>query len=156
VIGFEDEAIGLTEVDPDVIGQVAEIGADSDLGAVSTEGESDRVGGVVRDGEGVDVNIADRKALAGLNGLNAAETLAEGIGQDALESVHGGLCDIEGRLPEAEDLRKAVAVVGVLVGDEDGIESIDVALDSGESSEGFALAEAGVNEDAGAFGFEQG
>ena len=155
VIGFEDEAIGLAEVDSDMIGQVAKIGADGDFGAVGAEGESDGVGGIVRDGEGVDVDIADRETLSGLDGLNAAQAFTEGIGQDALECVHGGLCDVQRRFPEAEDLRKAVAVVGVFVSDEDGVESIDVALDSGEAGESFAFSEAGVNENAGGFGFEQ-
>jgi hypothetical protein len=156
VVGFEDEAIGLAEMDPDMIGQVAEIGADGDFRSVGAEGESDGVGSIVRDGEGVDVYVADRKALAGLNGLNAAETFAEGIGQDALECVHRGLCDVKWRFPEAEDLGEAVAVVRVLVGDKDCVEAIDVALDGGEAGQGFALAEPGVNEDASSFGFEQG
>jgi len=156
VIGFEDEAIGLTEMDPDVIGQVAEIGADGDLGAIGAEGESDGVGGVVRDGECVDVDIADGEALPGLDGLDTPKALAEGVGQDALEGVHRRLGDVQRRFPEAEDLREAVAVVGVLVGDENGVEAIDVAFDGGETGQGFALAEAGVNEDAGAIGFEQG
>jgi hypothetical protein len=155
VIGFEDEAIGLAEMDPDVIGQVAEIGADGDFGAIGAEGESDGVGGVVRDGERVNVDIADGEALAGLDGLDAAETLAESVGQDALEGVHGGLGDVERGFPEAEDLREAVAVVRVLVGDEDGVEAVDVALDSGEARQGFALPEASVNENAGSFGLEQ-
>jgi hypothetical protein len=53
-------------------------------------------------------------------------------------------------------LREAVAVIGVLVGDQDGVEAVEVAFDGGEASQGFALAEAGVNENAGGFGFEQG
>ena len=53
-------------------------------------------------------------------------------------------------------MREAVAVVGVLVGDEDGIEAVDVALNGGEASESFAFSEAGVNENAGGFCFEQG
>ena len=69
VIGFEDEAVGLAEMDSDVIGQIAEIGADGDLGAVGAECESDRVGGIVGDGERVDVDVADRETLASLDGL---------------------------------------------------------------------------------------
>jgi len=156
VIGFEDEAIGLAEMDSDVIGQVAEIGADGDLGAVGAEGESDGVGCVVRDGERVDVDVADGEALPSLDRLNAAEALAEGFGQDALQGFHRGLSDVERGFPEAEDLREAVAVVGVLVGDEDRIKAIDVALDGGEASEGFAFTEAGINEDSGGVRFEQG
>jgi hypothetical protein len=156
VIGFEDEAIGLAEMDSDVIRQVAEIGADGHFGAVGAEGESDGVGSVVRDRKRMDVDIANGEALAGLNGFDSTEALAEGVGKDALEGVHGGLGDVERRLPEAEDLREAVAVVGVLVGDENGVEAINVALDGGEAGEGFTFSEAGVDEDAGAFCFEQG
>ena len=47
-------------------------------------------------------------------------------------------------------------MIGMFVGDEDGVEAIDFATDGGETGEGFALAEAGVNEDAGGFTFEQG
>ena len=156
VIGFEDEAIGLAEMDSHVVWQVAKIRADGNFCAVGAEGESDRVGRIVRNGERVHVDIADGEALAGLNGLNATEALAKGVGKDALERFHGGLSDVERRFPEAEDLREAVAVIGVFVGDEDCVEAINVALDGGEAGEGFTLSEAGVDEDAGAFCFEQG
>jgi len=156
VIGFEDEAIGLAEMDSYVIRQVAQIGADGNFAAVGAKSESDGVGSVVRNGEGVHVNVADGEALAGLDGLDAAEALAEGVGKDTLEGVHGGFGDVERCFPEAEDLRQAIAVIGVLVGDENGVEAIDVALDGGEAGKGFALSKAGVNEDAGGFCFEQG
>jgi len=105
VIGFEDEAIGLAEMDSNVIREVAEIGADSDFGAVGAESEADGIGGVVRDGEGVDVDVANGEALAGLDGFDAAEAFAESVREDALEGVHGGLGDVERGFPEAEDLR---------------------------------------------------
>jgi len=47
-------------------------------------------------------------------------------------------------------------VVGVLVGDKDGVETIDITPDGGEAGESFALSKAGVDENAGGFGFEQG
>jgi len=156
VIGFEDEAIGLAEMDSHVVRQVAEIRADGDFCAVGAEGESDRVGRVVRNGERVHVDIADGEALAGLNGFDTSEALAESVGEYALERFHGGLGDVEGRFPEAEDLREAVAMIGVLVGDEDCVEAIDAALDSGEAGESFALSKTGVNEDASGFRLEQG
>ena len=156
MVGFENKAVRPAQMNFDMIWNVAEIGADGDLGAVGTEGESDGVGSVVRDGERVHLDIADRKTLAGLDRLNAAEALAEGFGQAALQGFHRGLSDVERGFPEAEDLREAVAVVGVLVGDEDRIEAIDVAFDGGEASEGFAFTEAGVNEDSGGVRFEQG
>src|SRR5260370_874186 len=156
VIGFEDEAIGLAEMDSHVVWQVAKIRANGNFCAVGAEGESDRVGRVVRNGERVDVDIADGEALAGLNGLNATKALAEGVGKYALEGFHGGLGDVERRFPEAEDLRQAVAVVGVFVGDKDRVEAIKVALDGSEAGESFALSKTGVNEDASGFRLEQG
>ena len=156
VIGFEDKAIGLAEMDSDVVWQVAQIGADGHLGAVGAEGESDGVGSVVRDGERVDVDIADGEGLASLNGLDAAQALPEGVGKNALEGFHGGLGHIKRRFPEAEDLGEAVRVIGMLVGDEDRVQMIDVPLDGGKAGESFALAEAGVNEDASSFRLEQG
>jgi hypothetical protein len=117
VIGFEDETISFAEVDFDQFRHVAEVGADGNLGAVGAESETDGINGVVRDGEGVDVDITDTKALPGLNGFNAAEALAEGLGENALKNAHGGFGDVERTLPETEDLWETIAMIGVLVGD---------------------------------------
>jgi len=46
-------------------------------------------------------------------------------------------------------------VVGVFVSDQNGVEAIKLPADSGKAGQGFAFSKAGVNEDAGAFGFEQ-
>ena len=53
-------------------------------------------------------------------------------------------------------MRQTVAMVGVFVGDEDGVEMVEVAFDGGKAGEGFTFAETGVNKDTGGFGFEQG
>lgn len=47
-------------------------------------------------------------------------------------------------------------MVGVFVSDQNGIEAANFRADSREARQGFALSESGINEDAGAFGFEQG
>src|SRR5581483_10868691 len=44
---------------------VPEIGGKADLDAFGMEGEPDRVGGVMRNGEGHDLDIADEEAPAG-------------------------------------------------------------------------------------------
>jgi hypothetical protein len=139
-----------------MVWQVAEIGADGDFGAVGAEGEADGIGGIVRDGKGVDVDIANGEALASLDRFDAAEPFPEGVGQNALEGVHSGLGDVQRGFPEAEDLREAVAVVGVLVGDENGVQTVEITAYGGEAGESFALSETGVNEDASGFRFEQG
>ena len=156
VIGFEDEAIGFAEVDFDKLGHIAEVGTDGNLGTVGAKGETDGIDGIVRDSESVDVDVADTKALARLNRFNTAEAFAESLGENTLKNAHGRFRDEERSLPETENLRKPVAVIGVFVSDEDSVEMIEVAFDGGETSERFAFTKASVNEDAGMFGFEQG
>jgi hypothetical protein len=143
-------------MDFDQFRHIAEIGADGDLGAVGPESETDRVGGIVGDGESMDVNVADGKTLTGLYGFDATETFTERVRENALQSIHGGFGDIKGSLPEAENLRETIAMVGVFMSDENGVEAIEVALNGGEASQGFAFAKASVYQDAGAFGCEQG
>jgi hypothetical protein len=156
MIGFKNEAIGFPEMNFDEFGHVAKVGTDGYLGAVGAKSKTDGIDGVVWNGERVHVDIADSEALAGLNGFDAPQPLSKGFRENALKCVHGGLGHVKRRLPQAQDLRESIAVIGVLVGDEDGIEMFEVTLDGGESSESFAFAEAGVYKDAGTFRFEQG
>jgi len=46
-------------------------------------------------------------------------------------------------------------VVGVLVGDQDGIEVVKFRADRGKPGKRFAFSQASVNKDASAFGLEQ-
>jgi len=155
VIGLEDQAVGFAEMNFDEFGHVPEIGDDGHLRAVGAEGEADGVGGVVGNGEGVDVDVTDSEMLASVDGFHAAKTFGESVGKDLPERAHGGLGDKEWSFPESESLRQAVAVIGVFVGDEDAVEMVKGSFDSGKAGESFAFAESGVNEDAGTFGFEQ-
>lgn len=156
VVGFEDEAIGFAEMNFDEFGHIAEVGADGDLGTIGAKGETDGIDGVMRNGEGMNVDIANRKALTRLNGFDAAQALAKSFRENAFENAHCGLGDIKRSLPETEDLRETIAVIGVLVGDQDGVEMSETAFDGSKTREGLAFAEASVHEDAGTFRFEQG
>ena len=117
VVGFEDETISFAEVDFDELRHVAEVGANRYFRAIGTKGEADGVGSVVGDGEGMNIYIADCKALARLNRFYAVETLAKCVGKATLKRGHGGFSDVKRSFPETEDLRKAVAVIGVLMSD---------------------------------------
>ncbi len=156
VIGFENKAVTLTQVHLHVIWQIPKVRTNRDLCPIRAKSESHRVRRIMRNSERVHINVSNGKALAGLDGFDAAEALAEGFWEDAVERVHGGFGDVERRFPEAEDLGEAVAMVGVFVGDEDGVEMVYFALDGGEAGEGFAFAETSVDEDAGGVAFEQG
>ena len=156
VIGFEDKAVTLTQVHLHVIWQISKVRTNCDLCTIGAKSESHRVSRIMRNSERVHIDVANGKTLASLDGFDTAKALAEGVRKDAPERVHGGFGNVKRGLPEAEDLGKAVAVVGVLVGDEDGVEAINVAFDGGEAGESLAFTEAGVDKDAGGFAFEQG
>ena len=155
VIGFEDQAIGVAQMDFDELRQVAEVGDDGELRAVGAEGEGDGVGGVMRNSEGVDVDVADGEALTGVDGFKAVEAFAERVRKNLIHRVHSRFSNVERSLPESEHLRQSAAVVGVLVGDEDAVEMVDGLFDGGETGQSFALAESGVNEEAGTLSLEQ-
>ena len=99
-------------------------------------------------------DIADAEALAGVNRFHATEALAQGIRECAIQSVHRRLSDVKRRFPQAKHLRQAVAMVGMLVGDQNAVDTIEVLFNGGESGESVALAESGVDEEAGLLGLE--
>jgi len=109
----------------------------------------------MRDGEGVNLYIANGKTLAGLNGLDAAEPLAESFRKNSLERAQRWLRYVKRGLPHTQNLREPAAVVRVFVGDQDGIEPVEILFDGGEARQSFALAQPRVHEEAGAFGLEQ-
>jgi hypothetical protein len=141
-------------MDFDELRHAAEIGDEGHLYAISLECESDGVGGIMRNAEGVDVDITDGEALTGVNGFEASKALAERVRKNLIHRVHGGFSNEERSFPKGQHLRQSAAVVGVLVGDEDAVEMIDSLFNGGEAGKSFALAESGVNEEAGALGLE--
>ncbi len=155
MIRFQDQAVGPTKMDFDQLGHVAKIGNDSHLCAIRTEREPDGVRRIVRNGESVHINIADGEMLARLDTFDALEPLAKRFREDALHGVKRRFGDVERHFPQAEHLRQAVAVVGVFVGDEDAVDVVDGSFDCREARQRFALAESGVDEEAGAPGLEQ-
>jgi len=71
VVRFQNQAIGRAQVYLYQFRHVAEVGADRDLRAVGTKRESDGVGSIVRDREGMNIDVTDRKTLASFNGFDA-------------------------------------------------------------------------------------
>ena len=150
VVGLEQEEIGSAEVIADGLGEVAEVGGDADAEAFGAEAEADGVGGVVGDGERGDGDVADGEGLAGLEGFEVRGEVAPG------DAGRGEAGQVDGDAKEAGEGDEAADVVGVFVGDEDGVEGGGVFADGGEAVEDFAAAQAGVDEQAGAAGGEKG
>ncbi len=84
----------------------------------------------------------------------AAQTLTEGFGENALHRAQSGLGNVQRRVPQPKHLRQTIAVVRVLVCDEDAVEVVDGSFHRCEAGERFALPEPGVHEEAGAPGLE--
>ena len=78
VIGLEEEDIDPLEGGLDVGGHVAEIGGKGHADALGREDEAAGVGGVVGDGEGGDVDVADGEPGAGVEVLDGRKV--RGIG----------------------------------------------------------------------------
>jgi len=73
VIRLEQQQIEAFELGFDIGRNVAEIGGHGHAYAGGAEDETDRVGGVMGDGEGADGDVADFKRLAGLEVLDAGK-----------------------------------------------------------------------------------
>src|SRR2546422_11530283 len=65
------------------------------------------------------------------------------------------LGQIHGRAPHPQNLRQTVAMIGVLVGNQDAVEAVELVFTGGEPRQGLAFAESGVNQEARVLGFEQ-
>lgn len=73
VIRFEHQEIGFAEMKFDVLGHVAEVGDDGGFGAAGAESVADGLSGVMRDGERRDFDVANFKANARANVLEAVD-----------------------------------------------------------------------------------
>ena len=119
---------------------VPKIGNQRHLGALAAKRETNGVDGIMRNRESVHFDVADHKALAGVNGFDTTQALGEALGQRAVQRVHGRLGDVQRRLPQAQHLRQTVAMIRVFVGDKDAVEVVDGHFDGGESRKSFAFA----------------
>jgi hypothetical protein len=139
----------------DKLGHVAKIGHEGHLCAIGAKGETYRVGRVVWNLKRMDIDIANHEVLPGLNGFHAAQTLREPVRQGAVQRVHRLFGDVKWRLPQAQHLRQAVAMIEVFVSNEDAVDVVDTKFDGGEPRKRFAFAEAAVHEESGALRLEQ-
>ena len=153
MIGFEQKHVGAPQMELDGFGHVAQVGGDADAHALGFEAEAHRVDGVVRDAEALHFDIADPEAGAGLEGLQARRrngAPVDGGGGQARQVDHGADALLAGQH------RKTGDVIGVFVGDQDGVDGLERFTDRGEAFAQFAHAEAGVDQNARIFGGQEG
>jgi len=139
------------------LGKIAEVGDDGDFGAAEAESEADRIGGVVRNREGRDFDIADFEFDSRTDVFHALGSLRGRVRKHLFDFAMRGLGEVGGAIPVAGQLGEAVAMIGVLVGDEDGVDVRGAGAAEGlEAANHFLAAESSVHEESGAARFEQG
>ena len=127
----------------------AEIGDQRHLGTFAAERESDGIDRIVRNCKSVHFNVANHKSLAGMNSFNPRDAFAESFRQASPQRIHGGLRNVQRRLPQTQHLRQAIAVVGVFVSNQDAVKVIDGQFQCGESRQRFAFTQASINKESG-------
>ena len=152
VIGFENETVSMLDFFADELGCVAEVchprkrvGGCIRSGAGHGKGVAHRVCRVVRNGKRANCDAEKLERAAGLEDFpTRSDFLAAG-----LDSAGGALVGEKDGPFQFGQHRHALAVVAVLVRDEDSVEVFDVFSDSGEPSLDLAGGESGIYEDAG-------
>ena len=76
--------------------------------------------------------------------------------QDAHHLGVRGFVQIDRGAPLAQHLRERADMIAMFMGDDDAVESIDIAADGGQASQRFFLAKPRVHQQPGLVRFEQG
>ena len=151
VVGLEDEGARGADALDDKLGGVAEVGEEADIAEGVVEHEADGVVGVMRNGEAVDLKVAEGDGGARFEELPLGEA-----GHLGVEELGGEAVAIDGNGVAFGEDGEAADVVAVLVGEEDGLDVGDGATDGGEAEFDLFSAEAGIDEDARVLGLEVG
>src|SRR5579863_439427 len=156
VIGFEDQEVGFAQVMLYQLGHVAEVGDDGDFFAVGAESVADGVGGIVRNGERGDFDIADYEFNSGADVFDALDFSFWAVAIHFLNFAMGREGEVGGTFPLAGHLRETVGVIAVLVGYEDAVHFFGTrAAESFKTPQHFFFAKPGVNQEGRAPRFEQ-
>src|SRR5437763_16673174 len=129
----------------DEFGHVAEVRNDGHLHASSAESESHRIGGIVRDGKCVNIDISNGEMLTCVNGFHAAKPFFQAVWKRALECIECLFGDVERSFPDSEHLRQAIAMIGMFVADEDSIELFERDMAGREARQSFAFAKTAIH-----------
>lgn len=147
VVGFKNEGVGGTNTLDDQAGGMTEVGQEPDVARRRAQEEPDGVLGVMRNGESLDLDIADFERGAG--GEEAELEWRAGSGGG--DGVAGQAVAVDRQAEFGAEDRQTLGMVAVFVGDEDAVERLRFARtgEGGEALADLAGAEAGIDEQAG-------
>lgn len=155
MIRFENQAVGIAQMEFHQLGQIAEVGDNGDFGAIGAKRIADGIGGVMWNGKRGNFDVSDGEFLAGANVFHALKFFCGSFGQEAEDFGEGAFREISGGAEVAQELGKSAGMVGVLVGNQNGVNVIGILVECGEAAKGFFPAEPGVHQQASALGFKQ-
>lgn len=150
VVGLEKENLDAPEVDFDGIRDVAKVCGDADFDAVCQESEADGVNGVMRNREALDGHVTEHPAGTGLkvfDGRRGFKAFPLDHGRGEAGGVDGDGLLFSGAV--ADEAGEPEDVVGMFMGDENGIDIVRRFTDLGEAAGEFFDGESGVDENAG-------
>ena len=153
VIGLDDDSGGSAEALVDEFGGKTEIRAKAEAGPIVMQDETGGLVGVMRDGECLDGEVADREVGTG---KEQAKIFAVVAAARTLDGFGGkGVAEDRGLEFFAKDI-KAADMVAVLVRDEDGVDGRGVDGCGGEPAANLPRTEAAIDEKAAGRGLDKG
>ncbi len=138
----------------DGIGKIAKVSGDRNLDAFGAKRKAHGIGGVVRDREAGDVDIADGEAGAGLKQFELRRSIAPVVVPGDGRRGHAG--NVNGNAQLAREHLQPGDVIGMLMRDQDRGERVRVVSGGVEAYERFLGGESGVNEETGPLGGNEG
>jgi hypothetical protein len=156
VIRFENQHIRFAEVVLYQLRHVSKIGDDGDLATIRPKRVAHRIGRVVRNGEGIYFDVAYLEPLTRTDVINLLH-LAHGTrGIHLQDAAMRGFGEIGRAAPFARHLAKGHGVIGVFVGDEDGVNTLRAgATERVKTPLHFLPADSGIDEKGRRLSFQQ-
>jgi len=151
VVGLQEKRLAVPDALDDEFGRMAEVRQEPEAGGAVFDDEADRVTGVVWDGECLDHEVADGKAVA----RDKQSPLVE-FREGMAEAVGGGAIAVEGELVRAAQDAQSRGVVGVLVGQENAVEVLKTKPHGLQPPRDLAGAETGIDQESGLARFDEG
>ena len=143
VIRLEHEDIcGAGALDHE-LGDMAQVGDETQVSRRGMKQEADGVLGIVRDGERFHEHVANLEGLSSFENPEIQRHI-----ERAGDFIAGWAVAVNGEAQLFGQGGEALGVVRVLVGDQDGVEFLGSAANGGEAKPDLARAQAGVHEDA--------
>lgn len=147
VVGFDDEVVGLIDVVGGGFRDVSHVGGEDEDLVFVAYAVAYAIGGVVGDGEGGDGEGSDGCGVGGVDDATVGVLGVVGC-VVVFEAFVGGLGGIDGDGVSFGEVSSGSGVIGVFVGEEEGVYAVEVEAFFAESFLYGAAGDACIEEDA--------